>query len=118
MLPHSGLMNDKPAAGPEQVWPLWAIWLPCTLAFVMSGALLFTDLVAQLMGSWDSPAPGLGWCRAAAAGHCALAAADVGLLAAGTRRPAWRRPAAISAWMIIPAGIGLLALARVQVSRS
>jgi hypothetical protein len=110
-------MNNKSAAGPQQTWPPWAIWLPCLLAFAASGALLFTDLVAQVMGSWDTPAPGLGWFRAAAAGHCALAAADAGLLAAGVTRPGWRRPAAITAWMIIPAGIGLLMLARSQVSR-
>lgn len=44
-------------------------------------------------------------------GHCALAAASVVVLGTGLRRPGWRRAAATTAWMIIPAAAASFLLA-------
>jgi hypothetical protein len=54
------------------------------------------------MGSWDTPAPALGWLGVGAAGQGVLAAVDVGILVAGVKRPRWRRTAVIAAWALIP----------------
>lgn len=104
-------MRDQVAARPGHTWRPWTIWLPCTLAFTASGLLIVADWFAMVMGSWDTPAPGLRWIKAAIIGHCALAAASVVVLGAGMRRPGWRRAAAITAWMIIPAGVASFLLA-------
>jgi len=42
---------------------------------------------AAVMGSWDTPAPGLSWLGARAAGQGVLAAVDVGILMASVNRP-------------------------------
>jgi hypothetical protein len=107
----AGLMRDQLAARPCHRWRKWTIWLPCTLAFTASGLLIVADGFAVVMGSWDTPAPGLRWIKAGIVGHGALAAASVVVLGAGLRRPGWRRAAAITAWMIIPAGVASFLLA-------
>ena len=104
-------MRDQLAARPGQTLRKWTIWLPCTLAFTASGLLIVADGFAVVMGSWDTPAPGLHWIKAGIVGHCALAAASVVVLVAGIRRPGWRLAAAITAWMIIPAGVASFLLA-------
>src|SRR6266851_10225651 len=96
----TGLMRKQLAARPGHTWRPWTIWPPCTLAFTASGLLVVADELAMVMGSWDTPAPGLRWIKAGVIGHCALAGASVVVLGAGLRRPGWRRAAAITAWMI------------------
>ena len=65
----------SPAARPGETWRPWAILLPCVLAFAASGLVVGTDGLAGVMGSWDTPAPGLRWTKMGILGHCILAAA-------------------------------------------
>lgn len=91
--------------------PARTIWLPCVLAFLWSGFLIFADVVLALMGNLsDSAPPREGWVDPAIIGHCVLAAASVLALVTGLRHPSRRRAAAIAAWMIIPVGFGWLVL--------
>lgn len=85
--------------------------MPCTVAFVASGLLVVADGLASVMGSWDTPAPGLWWLKIAAIGHGVLAVSSVALLCAGISRASWRRAAAITAWTIVPVGVAGLLLA-------
>jgi hypothetical protein len=101
-----------PAARAGEAWRPWTIWLPCVLAFLWSGLLIVADDFASLMGSWDTPQRGLGWITAARIGHSVLAAASVLALVIGLSFPSWRRAAAITAWMIIPIGLGWVPIAR------
>ena len=98
-------------AGPGRAWRPWTIWLPGLLALAASGLLVIADALAGVMGSWDTPAPGLRWITAAVIGHCAPAVLSLVVLAAGATRPSRRRAAAIAAWMIIPAGVAWFLLA-------
>jgi hypothetical protein len=111
-------VKDALAARPGGTWRPWTIWLPCVLAFIWSILLIVADGLAGVMGSWDTPMPGLGWIKVGMIGHCALAAASVVVLVAGLRFPSRRRAAVIAAWMIIPAGIGWLLLVGRLVSGS
>jgi hypothetical protein len=95
-------VSGKLTSQADGVWRPWSIWLPGALAFTWSGALVVADGAAAVMGSWDTPAPGLGWLGVGAAGQGVLAAVDVGILVAGVRRPRWRRTAVIAAWALIP----------------
>lgn len=95
-------MSGKLAARPGGAPRSWSIWLPCALAFVWSGLLIVADGYAAVMGSWDTPAPGLGWVGVGAAGQGVLAAVDAGILVAGVKRPRRRQTAVIAAWMLIP----------------
>src|SRR5215831_17531600 len=105
-------MKVTPAARAGEVWRPWTIWLPSVLAFLWSGLLIVADDFASLMGGWDTPQRGLGWIMAARIGHSVLAAVSVLALVIGLSFPSWRRAAAITAWMIIPIGLGLVPLAR------
>ena len=91
---------------PGRTWRPWTIWLPGVLALVWSLLLIVADNLEGVMGSWDTPAPGLRWLWAGVAGHCALAVASVLALVAGLSFPSRRRAAVIAAWMIIPVGFG------------
>lgn len=85
--------------------------LPCVLALAWSGLLMLADGLAGVMADWDTPSPGEGWVvTAGLVGHCVLAAASVGLLVIGLRSASHRQPAALAAWLIIPAGLGWLVL--------
>jgi hypothetical protein len=95
-------MSGKRSAGPSGAWRAWSIWLPCALAFVWSGVLVVADGYASVMGSWDTPAPGLGWLGVGAAGQGVLAVVDVGILVAGVKQPGRRQTAVIAAWLLIP----------------
>jgi hypothetical protein len=97
-------MRNKLPARPAVTWRRGTIWLPGTVAFAASGLLIVADGLAGVMGSWDTPAPGLRWIKVGVVGHCILAAASVVVLGAGVRRPSWRRGAAITEWMIVPVG--------------
>ena len=103
----TGFVEAQPDARPRGTWRPWSIWLPGALALVWSGLLMIADGLAGVMGSWDTPQPGLyRWVRTGVIGHCVLAAASALVLAAGLRFPSRRRAAAITAWIIIPAGFG------------
>ncbi len=69
-----------------------SIWLPCTPTFVCSGALIMAAGAAAVMGSWDTPAPGLSWLGVGAAELGVLAAVDVEILMAGVKGPRLAHP--------------------------
>jgi hypothetical protein len=83
-------MTGKLASGLGGTWRPWTIVLAGAVAFAASVLLIVAD--------------GLGGVMAGIIGHCLLAAGSVVLLAAGLKRAACRRAAAIAAWMIIPIG--------------
>ena len=87
------------------------IWLPCVLAFLWSGFLIFGDVVVTLASLLsDNAEPHTGWVYLAVIGHCVLAGASVVALRVGLRSASRRRAAAIAAWMIILVGLGWAAL--------
>jgi hypothetical protein len=89
----------------------WTIWLPCVLAFLWSLFLAFIDVVLSLLSNLtDSAPPPQGWVDPAIVGHCVLAGVSVLALVTGLRVPSRRRAAAITAWIVIPAGLGWLVL--------
>jgi hypothetical protein len=101
-------MSDSPASRPGRM----AVWLASALAVAAAGMLAQTDLVGIVMGSWDTPAPGLGWLKAGAVGQLGLPPAAVAVLVAGTARPRWRRRAAVMAGAIIALEVGWFLLTR------
>ena len=105
-------MNDGPAGRPGRTHLPWSLWLACALAAAVAGLLALTDLAGIVMGSWDTPAPGLGWLKAGAIGQLGLAVAAVAALVAGTARPRWRRRAAVMAGAIIALEAGWFLLTR------
>jgi hypothetical protein len=109
---HTGLVKDALAARTSRTWAPWTLWLPCVLAFIWSILLVVADGFAEVMGSWDTPQPGLGWVKAGMIGHGVLAVASVLVLVAGLSSPSRRRAAVITAWVIIPAGVGWVLLTR------
>ena len=86
-------------------WRPWALWLPCLLAILWSWLLTLFDFAEVLISNFTSQ-PGTAWVTVGFIGQCLLTAAGGVLLATGLRRPSWRKAAAITAWMIIPASIG------------
>jgi hypothetical protein len=81
------------------------------LAFLWSGFLIFAEVVLALLSNLsDTAPPRQGWVYPAVLGHCVLAGASVLALITGLRLPSRRRAAAITAWMIIPVGLGWLVL--------
>jgi hypothetical protein len=90
-------MSDSPASRPGRTHLPRALWLTCALAVAAASLLALIDLVGIVMGSWDSPAPGLGWLKAGAIGQLGLAVAVFAVFAAGAARPSWRRGAAVVA---------------------
>jgi len=105
-------MRVKLAAHVGRTDPLWAIWLPCLLAVAVAGLFAAVDLVGMVMGSWDTPAPGLPWLRVGAIDQCGLALAAAILLVAGGTHPSWRHGAAVAAWAIIALEVGWFLLTR------
>ena len=94
-----------------RVWRPWTIWLPCMLAFLWSGFLIFIDVVLSLLSNLtDSAPPPQGWVDPAIIGHCVLAGVGVLALVTGLRSPSRRRAAAVTAWVVIPVGLGWLVL--------
>jgi hypothetical protein len=90
-----------------RTWHPWTIWLPCVLAFLWSGFLIFGEVFVVLVSNLadSGPPPPEGWIYPAVMGHCILAGASVLALVTGLRHPSRRRAAAITAWMIIPVGL-------------
>ena len=74
------------ARRPRSIW-LRSIWLPCAPTLACPGALIMAAGSAAVTGSWDTLAPGLRWLGAGAAGQDVPAAAGVGILTAGVKRP-------------------------------
>jgi hypothetical protein len=111
-------MRVKPAAGAARPHPAWVMWLPCALAFALAGLLAAVDLGGLVMGSWDSPGPGLGWLKAGAIGQCGLAAAAAAVLVAGAARPGWRHGATMTAWALIALEAGWFLLTRLLLANS
>jgi hypothetical protein len=89
-----------------KTWPVLSVVIACALAFTVSGLLVIADGLAEVMASWDTPSPGIGWIRVAMVGHCLLAAASVVLFGLGMRRSSRHRSEAIAAWLIIPVALG------------
>jgi hypothetical protein len=105
-------MSDGPASRPGRTSLPWAMWLACVLAVAAAVLLALTDLAGIVMGSWDTPAPGLGWLKAGAIGQVGLAVAAVTVLIAGAARPSWRRGAAAMAGALIALEAGWFLLTR------
>ena len=105
-------MNNGPASWPGRTHLPWAMWLACALAVAVAGLLALIDLAGLVMGSWDTPAPGLGWLRAGAIGQLVLAVAALAALVAGAARPSRRRGAAVMAGAIIALEAGWFLLTR------
>jgi hypothetical protein len=105
-------MSESPAGRPGRAHLPWAMWLAGALAVAAAGLLTLTDLAGIVMGSWDTPAPGLGWLKAGAIGQLGLAAAAVAVLVAGAARPSWRRCAVVLAGAIIALEAGWFLLTR------
>jgi hypothetical protein len=85
--PDTEAVSGKPASEPDSAWRPRGIWLPCAPTFACSGALIMAARAAAVMGSWDTPAPGLSSLAIGADGQGVLAAVDVGILMAGAKRP-------------------------------
>ena len=105
-------MSDSPASRPGRARLPRAMWLTGALAVAAAGLLALTDLAGIVMGSWDTPAPGLGWLKAGAIGQLGLAAAAVAVLVAGAARPSWRRRGMVLAGAIIALEAGWFLLTR------
>jgi hypothetical protein len=105
-------MSDSPASRPSRTHLPWSMWLACALAVAVAGLLAAADLAGIVMGSWDTPAPGLGWLKTGAIGQLGLAIAAVAVLVAGAARPSGRRRAAVMAGAIIALEVGWFLLTR------
>jgi hypothetical protein len=105
-------VSDSSASRPGRTHLPWTMVLACVLAVAAAGLLAVTDLAGIVMGSWDTPAPGLGWLKAGAIGQLGLAAAAVAVLVAGAAHPSWRRRAAVMAGAIIALEAGWFLLTR------
>ena len=70
-------------------------------AAAAAGCSSLTDLAGMVMGSWDTPAPGLSWLEAGAIGQVGLALAAVTVLVAGVARSRWRGAAVVMAGALI-----------------
>ena len=105
-------MRDSPAGRSSWTHLPWAMWLPCALAVAVAGLFAVVDLAGMVMGSWDTPAPGLRWLKAGAIGQLGLAVAAAAVLVAGAAHPSWRCGAAMTAWAIIALEVGWFLLTR------
>ena len=56
---HTAYVDFTP---PARTWRPWTIWLPCVLAFLWSGFLIFSDVIAALVSLLnDNAEPQTGW---------------------------------------------------------
>ena len=84
---------------------LW-LALPCVLAVAVAGCLLVADLLGQVLALWQERPPSVRWLNAGAAGQGVLAAAAICVLAAGARRPGWRRGTVLAEVLIVVVAFG------------
>ncbi|MGO9220727.1 MAG: hypothetical protein ACLP5E_23655 [Streptosporangiaceae bacterium] len=105
-------MSNSHASRAGRTHLLWAMCVACILAVAATGLLAVIDLAGVVMGSWDTPAPGLGWLKAGAIGQLGLAVTAVAVLVAGAARPSWCGRAAVMAGAIIALGSGWFLLTR------
>lgn len=105
-------MTDGHASQDGRTHLPWAMCVACVLAVALAGLLALIDLAGMVMGSWDTPAPGLGWLKAGAIGQVGLAVTAVAVLVAGAARPSGRRRAAVIAGAIIALEAGWFLLTR------
>lgn len=105
-----GTVKGTLAAPAGGTWRPWTIWLPCALAICAAGLCVVGAEIGLVMGSWDTPMPGLWWLKAGAIGQCVLAVITAVVLGVGVQRSRWRRAAVIIAWVIIPLEFALLLL--------
>ena len=84
---------------------LW-LALAFVLAVAVAGCLLVADLLGQVLTVWQERPPGVRWLNVGAAGQGVLAAAAIGVLVAGVRRPGWRRGTVLAEVLIVVAGFG------------
>jgi len=71
------------------------------------GLLIFLEIIVGLLSNLSDSAPArTGWVGPAILGHCVLAGASVVALVTGLRSPSRRPAAAITAWAVIPVGLG------------
>jgi hypothetical protein len=98
-------MDDESRRRAGRPWRPWTIWLPAILALLGAAGLIFVDIAGLILGSWDTPAPGLPWLKAGIAGQCVLGAAAVGGLLTGLTGPGRRRICVTVAWLIVAAEI-------------
>ena len=84
---------------------LW-LALPCVLAVAVAGCLLVADLLGQVLALWQERPPSVRWLNAGAAGQGVLAAAAICVLAAGARRPGWRRRTVLAEAVIVLVAFG------------
>lgn len=103
-------MSEDVAPRRERPWRIRTVCVPVALALVACGIFIVAEGIAGVMGSWDTPMPGLWWIKVGIIGHCVLAALAAIALAVALRSPPRRRAVTISAWMIIPVGFGWLVL--------
>jgi hypothetical protein len=98
-------MDDESRRRAGRPWRPWTIWLPAILALLGAAGLIFVDIAGLILGSWDTPSPGLPWLKAGIVGQGVLGAASVGVLLAGLTGPSRRRICVTAAWVIVAAEI-------------
>ena len=84
---------------------LW-LALAFVLAVAVAGCLLVADLLGQVLTVWQERPPSVRWLNVGAAGQGVLAAAAIGVLVAGVRRPGWRRGTVLAEVLIVLAAFG------------
>ena len=95
------------------MWRPWTLWLPCALAFVWSGLLFAVYAVGAVLNNLETnPQPAQNWLTNALIGDGVLAGVSILLLFVGLRFPSWRQACAITAWMVIPAGLAWVVVMR------
>ena len=99
-------MKVTPQGQPGVTWRPRTLWLPCVLAFLWSVLVIVAVNFVELMSCLSTCGRGMNGINAVARWHWVLAAVSVLVLVAGLRFPSWRRTAVITAWMIIPVGLG------------
>jgi len=102
--------RSNPAGRARRPWRAWTSWLPGGLGLLGAAALISVDVAGLVMGSWDTPAPGLHWLKAGIAGQCGLGAAAGGALVAGLAAPGRRRACVAVAWLIVAAEVAWFTL--------
>jgi hypothetical protein len=103
-------MDGRSDGGTGRPWRPWTIWLAAGLGVLAAAVLIFVDLVGLVMGSWDTPAPGLHWLKAGIGGQCGLLVTAAGLLAVGQSSPARRRGCVLAAVAVVAAEVGWFVL--------